>query len=80
MAMKLEYGVPTDREGLQIRLGIKTTVMHRAIERESASLNFDCEIDLEGPQAAIALQQKLGAIKRPLAPGDVSDSRFQPRH
>ncbi len=60
--------------------GIETTVMNRAIEREIASLHFDCEIDLEGLQAAIALQQKLGAIKRPLALGDVSDLRFQPRH
>jgi ABC-type nitrate/sulfonate/bicarbonate transport system substrate-binding protein len=58
--------------------GIDRKLMQQAITRERASLHFDCEIDLEGLKAAIALQQRLGAFNRPLAIKDVGDFRFQP--
>lgn len=57
--------------------GIERDVMRRAIVRELPSLHFDCEIDVEGLQAAIALQQKLGGVKRSLTLDDVGDFRFQ---
>jgi NitT/TauT family transport system substrate-binding protein len=58
--------------------GIDREVMRRAIARELGSLHFDCQIDVEGLQAAIALQRKLGAVKRDLTLEDVADLRFQP--
>ncbi len=58
--------------------GIDRVVMQRAIARELNSLHFDCEIDVEGLRAAIALQQKLGAFDRRLGLRDVADFRFQP--
>ena len=57
---------------------IEPAIMQRAIARERASLHFDCEIDVQGLKAAIALQQRLGAFSRPLALKDVGDFRFQP--
>ena len=60
--------------------GIEHDTMRHAIARELDALHFDCEVDLEGLQAAISLQQKLGAIAGPLAIEDVGDFRFQPRH
>jgi ABC-type nitrate/sulfonate/bicarbonate transport system substrate-binding protein len=58
--------------------GIAHGAMQRAIAREIDSLHFDCEIDVDGLKAAIALQQKLGAFNRPLGLKDVGDFRFQP--
>jgi NitT/TauT family transport system substrate-binding protein len=58
--------------------GIEREVMQRAITRELPSLHFDCEIDVDGLQASIALQQKLGAFDRTLSIKDVGDFRFQP--
>jgi len=58
--------------------GIEPAIMQRAIARERASLHYDCEIDVQGLKAAIALQQRLGAFSRPLALKDVGDFRFQP--
>ncbi len=58
--------------------GIDRAVMQRAIARELNSLHFDCEIDVDGLRAAIALQHKLGALDRELGLHDVADFRFQP--
>ena len=58
--------------------GIEREVMQRAIAREINSLHFDCDIDIDGLRAAIALQQRLGAFSRPLQLRDVGDFRFQP--
>ncbi len=58
--------------------GIARATMMRSIERELADLHFDCEIDREGLDAAIALQRKLGGISAPLRQADIVDSRFAP--
>ena len=58
--------------------GVDRAIMQRAIAREINSLHFDCEIDVAGLRAAIALQQKLGAFDRELGLRDVGDFRFQP--
>jgi NitT/TauT family transport system substrate-binding protein len=58
--------------------GIDRAIMERAIAREFKSLHFDCDIDIEGLRAAIALQQKLGAFSHPLQLKDAGDFRFQP--
>jgi hypothetical protein len=50
--------------------------MMKSIEREIDDLHFDCEIDRDGMEAAIALQQKLGAVTRPLQLADIIDARF----
>jgi ABC-type nitrate/sulfonate/bicarbonate transport system substrate-binding protein len=60
--------------------GIPLDLMNRAIAREIHSLHFDCEIDREGLNAALALQRKLGAVTRQLTIDDVSDLRFQTRN
>ena len=56
--------------------GIARETMARSIAREFADLHFDGEIDRAGLEAAITLQQKLGALERPLALADIVDSRF----
>ncbi len=58
--------------------GIPADVMARSISRELDDLHFDCEIDADGLEAAIALQEKLGAIPRPLQLADIVDARFAP--
>jgi len=52
--------------------------MTKSIDRELADLHFDCEIDLAGMEAAIALQRKLGAVTRPIDLADIIDARFGP--
>jgi ABC-type nitrate/sulfonate/bicarbonate transport system substrate-binding protein len=37
-------------------------IMVKSIERELPDLHFDCEVDVEGLAAAIALQQRLGSV------------------
>lgn len=56
--------------------GISRETMARSIDREFSDLHFDCEIDREGMEAAIALQQKLGAVKKPLQLSEIADARF----
>jgi ABC-type nitrate/sulfonate/bicarbonate transport system substrate-binding protein len=56
---------------------IAREVMARSIERELPDLHFDCEIDLEGLDAAIALQRRLGSVPGPLRREDIVDLRFQ---
>jgi ABC-type nitrate/sulfonate/bicarbonate transport system substrate-binding protein len=60
--------------------GIARETMARSIEREFNDLHFDCEIDIDGMYAAIALQQKLGALARPLQFADIIDARFNALH
>jgi NitT/TauT family transport system substrate-binding protein len=55
---------------------ITQETMAKSIERELHDLHFDCEIDAEGLDGAIALQQKLGAVTRPIRLADIIDSRF----
>jgi NitT/TauT family transport system substrate-binding protein len=60
--------------------GIAPEIMTACIAREIDDLHFDCEIDLPGLEAAIALQHGLGALPRPLEIGEIVDLRFlQPR-
>jgi ABC-type nitrate/sulfonate/bicarbonate transport system substrate-binding protein len=58
--------------------GIKQDTMTKSIDREFDDLHFDCEIDLAGMGAAIALQQKLGAMALPIRLADIVDARFSP--
>jgi NitT/TauT family transport system substrate-binding protein len=58
--------------------GIDRETMKRSIERERAGLHFDCQPDMPGLQLAIGLQERLGALKRPLLAADISDLRFLP--
>jgi ABC-type nitrate/sulfonate/bicarbonate transport system substrate-binding protein len=55
---------------------ISREAMQRSIEREFDDLHFDCEIDMDGLAAAIALQRKLGSINDQLALRDILDARF----
>jgi NitT/TauT family transport system substrate-binding protein len=57
--------------------GIDQRSMAASIDREFDDLHFDCKIDIEGLEAAIALQQKLGAFPNGLRVMDVADLRFQ---
>jgi NitT/TauT family transport system substrate-binding protein len=56
---------------------IPREVMARSIERELPDLHFDCEIDLDGLEAAIALQRHLGSVLGALRIADIVDFRFQ---
>jgi NitT/TauT family transport system substrate-binding protein len=55
---------------------ISRATMMRAIEREFDDLHFDCEIDEDGMEAAIALQRRLGSVHASLLLDDVLDRRF----
>jgi len=59
--------------------GIARETMMKSIDHELADLHFDCEIDLAGMEAAIALQQKLGAVTHPIRLADIIDARYQAR-
>ncbi len=52
--------------------------MIKSIDREFSDLHFDCAIDFEGLESAMALQCKLGTIDAPLALIDIVDTRFAP--
>jgi NitT/TauT family transport system substrate-binding protein len=56
--------------------GISRATMMRAIEREFDDLHFDCEIDEDGMEAAIALQRRLGSVNASLRLDDILDRRF----
>jgi ABC-type nitrate/sulfonate/bicarbonate transport system substrate-binding protein len=58
------------------RFRIAPSTMTRSIERELPDLHFDCEIDMEGLAAAIALQQRLGSVPASLQLSDIVDPRF----
>jgi NitT/TauT family transport system substrate-binding protein len=55
---------------------IPRAIMMKSIEREFDNLHFDCEIDVTGLIAAIALQQKLGSIPGSLCISDILVPRF----
>jgi len=55
---------------------ISRATMMRSIEREFDDLHFDCEIDAQGMEAAIALQRRLGSVHASLQLGDILDRRF----
>lgn len=57
---------------------ISRETMMRSIDREFGDLHFDCAIDFEGLEAAVALQRKLGAIDAPLPFANIIDARFAP--
>jgi ABC-type nitrate/sulfonate/bicarbonate transport system substrate-binding protein len=57
--------------------GMSRSAMAACITREINDLHFDCEIDLEGLEAAITLQHGLGAIDHRLQIADIADLRFQ---
>ena len=57
--------------------GIEKSVMAASIAREFDDLHFDCEVDIAGLEAAIALQWKLAALPSGLRVRDVADLRFQ---
>jgi NitT/TauT family transport system substrate-binding protein len=56
--------------------GIARQTMTKSIEREFDDLHFDCAIDLEGLEAATALQRTLGAVTTPLSIPNIIDPRF----
>jgi NitT/TauT family transport system substrate-binding protein len=56
--------------------GISRDTMAKSIDREFDDLHFDCEIDRDGMEAAIALQRKLGSLTGRLDLNDILDSRF----
>jgi ABC-type nitrate/sulfonate/bicarbonate transport system substrate-binding protein len=56
--------------------GISREIMTKSIDREYDDLHFDGEIDNSGLAAAIALQEKLGAIAGPLSMDEIVDARF----
>ena len=58
--------------------GITTEVMTKSIEREFGDLHFECEVDIAGLEAAMALQRKLGTLNNPMPLGDIVDERFAP--
>ena len=62
------------------RYGLTHAMMMKSIDRELGDLHFDCEIDIEGMEAAMALQQKLGALKKPMRLADIADTRFTSVH
>jgi ABC-type nitrate/sulfonate/bicarbonate transport system substrate-binding protein len=55
---------------------IPRSTMMRSIERELPDLHFNCEVDMEGLAAAVALQQRLGSVPASLRMDDVIDPRF----
>ena len=55
---------------------IPRSTMMRSIERELPDLHFDCDVDMEGLAAAIALQQRLGGVPASLRLNDIVDPRF----
>jgi ABC-type nitrate/sulfonate/bicarbonate transport system substrate-binding protein len=56
--------------------GIPCSTMMKSIDRELPDLHFDCEIDIEGLAAAVALQQRLGSVPPSLRVTDIIDPRF----
>jgi len=58
--------------------GIDVDVMRRSIERELPHMHLDGQVDLDGLDHMIRLQQRLGAIDRPLTTQEICDLRFVP--
>jgi ABC-type nitrate/sulfonate/bicarbonate transport system substrate-binding protein len=60
------------------RFGIDRKTVWRAVERELPHLHLDCQVDLEGLQRVIGLQQELGAVTGSLLASEIVDLRFVP--
>ena len=60
-------------------LGTDTSTILVSIERERTDMHPDCEIDMDGLNLAIDLQQRLGAFDKPMRARDIVDLRFLPR-
>lgn len=58
--------------------GIPRAAMRASIDRELPHMHLDGQVDLDGLDEMISLQQRLGAITRPLAASDICDLRFVP--
>jgi NitT/TauT family transport system substrate-binding protein len=58
--------------------GIARDVMERSIRRELPHMHLDGDVDLRGLDEMIRLQQRLGAIERPMAVDEIVDLRFVP--
>jgi ABC-type nitrate/sulfonate/bicarbonate transport system substrate-binding protein len=58
--------------------GIPRDVMARSIARELPHMHLDGQVDLPGLDAMIRLQQRLGAITRPMTAAEICDLRFVP--
>lgn len=58
--------------------GASKDAAQRAVERELPHFQLDCQIDMDGLQAASDLQYRLGAIELPVQAEDLVDLRFVP--
>jgi ABC-type nitrate/sulfonate/bicarbonate transport system substrate-binding protein len=58
--------------------GIEGPIMQRSLAREAPDLHSLCELDMAGLRQAIALQQRLGAIKAPMHAEDIVDLGLMP--
>lgn len=57
---------------------IDERTMRRSIDRELPHMHLDGQVDLAGLDEMIKLQQRLGAITRPMKAADICDLRFVP--
>jgi ABC-type nitrate/sulfonate/bicarbonate transport system substrate-binding protein len=55
---------------------IPPSTMAKSVGRELPDLHFDCEVDMEGLAAAVAVQQRLGSVTASLRLNDIVDPRF----
>lgn len=58
--------------------GASEAAARRAVERELPHFQLDCQVDIDGLQAAAGLQYKLGGIKSPVRAEELVDLRFVP--
>lgn len=58
--------------------GIGREVMAHSIRRELPHMHLDGQVDVQGLDEMIRLQQRLGAIKRPMEAAEICDLRFAP--
>lgn len=58
--------------------GVSETAARKAVDRELPLFHLDCQIDMEGLQAAADLQYKLGGIAKPITAEELVDLRFVP--
>jgi NitT/TauT family transport system substrate-binding protein len=58
--------------------GIGRDAMQRAVTRELPHMHLDGQVDMDGLQEMIKLQQRLAAIAGPLVAADICDLRYVP--
>jgi NitT/TauT family transport system substrate-binding protein len=61
------------------QFGIARPAADRAIRRELPHLHLDGQVDMDGLQEIIQLQDSLGAIVKPISAESISDLRFVPQ-